>query len=396
VTPTPAELRRHWFDELLPAWAERGVDRQRGGFHDRLGADLEPLPDDHRRLLVQARQIWVFAHSASCGGPSFCAGVARSGFEFLRARYLDRRGGGWFLTVGLDGEPRDRTKDLYAHAFVILALSALHRATGDAEPLRLAHDTLRWIESRLEDREHGGFFDAVEPDGRRRTEPRGQNPHMHLLEALLALADASGERVHLARAGRIADLALARFVDARTGGLGEHFARDWSPAAGPAGERVEPGHCFEWSWLLRALSRAEPGRPLAGEADRLFGFALDCGVDAASGGVRDSVDREGRPLEETQRLWPQTERVQAYAARFADARRPEDAEGLRAALGHCLERWVRPDRRAWHERLDRSGRPVVYEHPATSLYHVVGALSDACDALAGERVAPRSRAGPSG
>ena len=61
--------------------------------------------------------------------------------------------------------------------------------------------------------------------------PRRQNPHMHLLEALLALHVATGEKNWLRRAGALVDLFKRRFVDPQTGALIEFFGEDWSAGA---------------------------------------------------------------------------------------------------------------------------------------------------------------------
>ncbi len=368
----PAPLRSHLFDELLPLWHERGVDRKRGGFHNRLlVGSLAPAPEPMKRLLVQARMTWAFAHASRLGGPSFCIEAARHGYGFLE-EYRDRRHGGWFFTTTPEGAPLDRSKDLYAHAFVLLALAAYARATGERAPLGLANETLDLLEAKLADPDHGGFFDEADESWTPRREPRRQNPHMHLLEACLAL-DALGDGSRwreLAR--RIFDLFVRRFRDAGTGTLGEHFARDWSPAAGDAGQIVEPGHHYEWTWLLCALGERR-------EAEALFEFAERHGV-APDGGVVDEVARQGKVRRPTRRLWPQLERIQALAAL---GRRP----ALEQALDRAFRCYLAPDRRVWREHLDPEGRDVVDFHPATSVYHIVQALSDAIGVLESPPVA---------
>jgi mannose/cellobiose epimerase-like protein (N-acyl-D-glucosamine 2-epimerase family) len=359
-------LRRHLHEELLPFWYERGADRERGGFFNRLLAgSLAPAPDPMKRLLVQARMTWAFAHAARLGGPPLCLEAARHGYAFLTERYRDREHGGWYLTTTPEGTPLDRRKDLYAHAFVLLALAGFARATGESAPLALANQTMDLLEARLADPEHGGFFDEGDESWAPRREPRRQNPHMHLLEACLAL-DATGDGPRWCEAaGRILGLFERRFLDRATGTLGEHFARDWSPAKGDAG-LVEPGHHYEWAWLLVALGRL-------GEAEALFAFAERHGV-APDRAVLDEVDRQGRAVRTTRRLWPQLERVQALAAL---GRRAE----LEAALDRTFARYLAPDPRVWREHLDAEGRDVVDFHPATSVYHIVAALSDAIRAL---------------
>src|SRR3546814_13925869 len=64
--------------------------------------------------------------------------------------------------------------------------------------------------------------------------------HMHLLEACLALHEATKETAYLDRAGLLLDLFRDRFLV--TGSLREFFTDDLRPAPGDAGRIVEPGH----------------------------------------------------------------------------------------------------------------------------------------------------------
>jgi mannose/cellobiose epimerase-like protein (N-acyl-D-glucosamine 2-epimerase family) len=44
LAPAPADALRRWlFEETLPFWAQRGVDRDCGGFHERLDAERRPV-----------------------------------------------------------------------------------------------------------------------------------------------------------------------------------------------------------------------------------------------------------------------------------------------------------------------------------------------------------------
>src|SRR5690606_32211788 len=107
----------------------------------------------------------------------------------------------------------------------------------------------------LADPVHGGFFDGGDESWTPRSEPRSQNPHMHLFEALLAWAEADPGGPWLDRADSIRALFDRFFFDAEAGILAEHFDRDWRRASGPAGEVVEPGHHFEWVYLLEEHGR---------------------------------------------------------------------------------------------------------------------------------------------
>jgi len=376
---TAARLRRHLLEEFLPFWAERGVDREHGGFHGRLGGDGRPLPDPAKRLLVQARQVYAFSEAARLGA-RWALEVAAHGVSFLEESFRDAEHGGWIHTVTPRGEPLDRRRDCYGHAFVVFALASYYAASADARALAHARETIEVVQQRMRDPLHGGYHEATDERWRPLgAEPRRQNPHMHWVEALLALHAAAPDRALLAEADRLVEQLHSHWFDAAHGCLGELFAADWTPLAGPEGEIVEPGHHYEWVWLLarHAAARGRAGSdPIA---DALFAFAERHGVDA-DGGVFDRVDRSGRVLAESKRLWPQTERLKALSVRGA---RRELADGL----AHVFSRYVRAEG-GWTEHLARDERPLTDVQNATSVYHVVLALREAMDALEAEISAP--------
>jgi mannose-6-phosphate isomerase len=68
------------------------------------------------------------------------------------------------------------------------------------------------------------------------------------------------------------------------------------------------------------------------------------------------------------RLWPQAERIRAYSVSASCAMRlPEAIAGL-----HRHFETAAPG--LWIERFDANGAPVNAPSPATSLYHIVGAV----------------------
>jgi len=378
---SPVRLRAHLTAELLPLWEQNGLDRTRGGYWNRLGPELRPMPDGHKRLLVHARQIYAFTRGAELGAGSAASAAAAHGLEFLLQHFWDARNGGWFTTTDDGGAPLDRRKDLYCHAFAIFALATHHRASGDPESLRLACETLELVRDRLRDRRAGGFFESASDDWQAAVDaPRRQNPHMHLVEALLALdpvAPAMGAREE---ARTLVELLATRWIDARTGALGEHFDPTWRPLEGEPGRCVEPGHHFEWVWLLDRIAATDASAGAAGLADRLLQFARRFGVDA-DGGVLDQLDRDGGSAAFTKRLWAQTERVKALAARVRASGDAELRGELEAGLRYCFARHVDAKTGGWHEQLARDGRVVSEAQNATSVYHVVFALGEAIEAL---------------
>jgi len=371
---TRASVRAHLVEELLPLWARHGLDRKAGGCWNRLDAGLAPMPDGFKRLVVHARQVYAFGRGVELGAGDWARQSAAHAFEFLVRRFRDERHGGWFFTTTDSGEPLDRRKDLYAHAFALFALAEHQRVFGGDESLRLARETLGVLRTRLRD-PRGGFVENAAEDFSPNPGPRLQNPQMHLCEAFLALHAVAPAEGALADAAELVELLGSRWVDPGTGALGEVFDGSWSPAPGEPGQVVEPGHGFEWYALLQRFADLGGTGSARALAERLLGFAARHGLDA-DGGVLDRVDRDGRPLHTTKRLWPQTEHLKALAVQLQRAPDPARRARLASALETCTKRYIDPTHGGWREQLSREGRVLSQAQNATSVYHVVTAFSE--------------------
>jgi mannose/cellobiose epimerase-like protein (N-acyl-D-glucosamine 2-epimerase family) len=368
-----AALRAHLVDQLLPLWARRGLDRARGGYWNRLGPDRTPSPDGFKRLLVHTRQLYAFSRAAELGAGEWAGAAAGHGLEFL-ARFWDARNGGWFATTSDAGEPLDRRKDLYGHAFAIFALAEHHRITGAAESLERARATWALVRERLREPQAGGFWEGASEDWRPVDAPRRQNPHMHLVEALLALHPVAPGEGALAEAGKLVELLAERWLDPATGALGEFFTSTWELQPGAPGRIVEPGHGFEWVGLLHRFAELGGDSRALELAGRLYAFARKHGV-TPDGGVSDRVDRTGRLLDPNQRLWPQTERLKAQATLLRARPDPGLRAELEGGLARCAARYVDADG-GWREHLSPDGRALTDVQNASSVYHVVAALGE--------------------
>src|SRR5262249_34031401 len=125
----------------------------------------------------------------------------------------------------------------------------------------------------------------------------------------------------------IATLCLDKFIDPGNSALRENFAADWSPASGLAGRLCEPGHHYEWSFLLDRWAGLT-GRMRPSAVARLIVFADTHGVDAQRGVAIGGVLSDGTLHDPVARLWAQAERIRAYAI----DRRPNDEARLAAAI----------------------------------------------------------------
>jgi mannose/cellobiose epimerase-like protein (N-acyl-D-glucosamine 2-epimerase family) len=217
--------------------------------------------------------------------------------------------------------------------------------------------------------------------------PRRQNPHMHLLEAVLAMHAATGDVVWLDRANRLITLFTEVFFDEKTGSVAEFFDAAWQPAEGEPGLLREPGHQFEWVWLLHQYmvqaggARTGPaaGVDLESYASRLFDFGSRHGIDAAGplqGLVFDAVSAQGLALATSKLLWPQTEYIKACIARHEATKNPSFRALATSHMKLMRDHFFRSDGANWVNHVARDGAPLVTQTPARVLYHLFLAASE--------------------
>ncbi|WP_374575555.1 AGE family epimerase/isomerase [Phenylobacterium sp.] len=349
-----------WFDHwiktnALPLWWSLGADHEHGGFREALTLSGEPVSAP-RRARVQTRQAFVFATAGMMGWVGPWRQAAWHGMDYFLERY--RRPDGLFRTlVSAGGEPLDETAALYDQAFALLAMATLKRAdpegrdlAGEAEALRKALEALR--------HPAGGFRET----GAR---PFQANAHMHLLEASLAWIEAGGGREWETLAAEIVELALDRFIDRKAGFIREAFNEDWTPAGGDEGRFIEPGHQFEWAWLLERCGRL--GVPRAAAAARRLLAAGLRGVDPDLGVAVNALWDDFSVRDPNARLWPQTEYLKATLLLGA-------GEMHVVAAAQALHRYLdTPALGAWYDTLTADGAFTQESAPASSLYHIVAA-----------------------
>lgn len=356
----------------LPFWATVGYDAQNDRFEEQLTIAGERMRDGPIRLMVQARQIHVYALAARRGWYEPALPLVERAFRSMQ-RDFHRRDGldGWAFSIMRDGKVADPIRDLYAHAFVLLAIASYVEATGKSDALTLADETLAFLDNNFLAPRSGGYVEAVPL----RAGHRRQNPHMHLFEALLALWECSQQSRYLERAEELFVLLKSRFFQSGSGALIEYFDDGLRPAAGLDGTVVEPGHHYEWCWLLRrfegATGRQDPGSLV----DALYTHADRNGFDP-EGLIVDEIFADGTPKTQSRRLWPMTEAIKCNLVEGARGR-AGCLDKAAVLAGLLSARFLEPALQGgWVDRLDADGRLISDSVPASSLYHVMGAIDE--------------------
>jgi mannose/cellobiose epimerase-like protein (N-acyl-D-glucosamine 2-epimerase family) len=369
------QLLRRW----IPKWYGAFYDPAQGNFYERLGKGFRPVLTGQRRLLTQCRQLATYSH-ASRHSAAFAPDLQRH-FQSLRSQYFLPETGGWRFSVTDEGRPKDETYDLYTLAFVIFALAHYYRATGDGEAKGLAKRTLDFIATKFALPGQPGFAEALDKNLAPIAQVRRQNPHMHLLEACLFAGETwEDDPAFSEMADRMVLLFTRFFYDANKGTLHEFFSDDLTPHP-EKGHVLEPGHHFEWIWLLKKHAAAKGERKLHDDVCVcLLEWANAHGWDAAYGGIFDEVAEDGTVLSETKRIWPFTESLKANAL-MLDGMERQTIKDRIADMVQVFRRSYMQERGFWTERLSCDLLPVTDFMPGTTPYHVYFGIMETRDIL---------------
>ena len=362
-----ARAAKTWlFECALPLWAEKGFDARTGLFQEKLDARTAAPIDAPRRTRVQARQTYVFIEAGRLGWRGDWRTPAAGGIKTLCGPARTPAGA---VGYTLDGngalvEPR---ADLYEQAFALFAMA--HGRTLDplACDSRIA-ELLDYLDTQRA--ANGGFIERAPKPA-----PRWQNPHMHLLEAGLALKETDGDARGAGLAREMVELFDRHFFDSANGVLGEFYNDDWSPLEHASGPLAEPGHqtghqC-EWVWLLD-LWRKNGGGDRSAQTELLWARAVRDGL--WNGVAIDGIGRAGGAREKTARLWPQTEYLKAALVRYERGLGTE--EEVCAAHDALLLYFEGLPPGLWRDKRREDGSFVEEPVTASSLYHIVLAYSE--------------------
>lgn len=178
-------------------------------------------------LWINARMTYVFSIAALLGHPGAGA-LAEHGVRALATALHDDEHGGWFDAVAPDGSVHDTGKRCYGHAFVLLAGSAATTAdiTGATDVFAEAQ---RVHAGQFWDASAGRCIEERSRDWTHIDDYRGANANMHTVEAYLFTADATGDHVWRDRAEAICRHLIDGTARAHEWRVVEHFDPHWAP-----------------------------------------------------------------------------------------------------------------------------------------------------------------------
>ena len=375
------QLHRRW----VPKWLESFSDHENGGFHERLNHQFKPLEMPRRRLLTQCRQLSIYAHNYVCA-PAFMRAVSPeyliSQFNYIHDNYFMPETGGWRFAIAMNGQGEEEVVyDLYAHAFVLFMCVWVHKATGSDQAHQTAKDVVAFIQAHFKD-DVCGYKEQLDQNLKSIEQTRRQNPHMHLFEScLFAHENWPNDPEFSDMAHELKSLFTDYLWDVDAGAIAEFYSHDMQLHA-EEGDFYEPGHHFEWVWLLNCYqNNFGEDHQIEGLKLKLLEFGNKFGRDTEFGGIYNAVNRQGEVVDEDKRIWPLTEALKANTIMLSDKRDRDTIKDLLRDVTHMLSSGYLHERGFWTEILNRDLSSKTDYMPGTTPYHLYFGIMEALQIL---------------
>ena len=367
------------FNKLLKKWAEFGIDHEYGYSAESLTKKWQLNPVGRIRLLTQCRQLYTFSHAYLLTKETKWLSILSPLYKFIIDYYAIEIEGNnsnqnelrWRFSLDEQLQPQDNTTDAYAMAFILLSFSFYYRATNDGTALTYIKKTDNFLNTHMTAK-NGGFYEAYPIN----TETlRRQNPHMHLLEGYIAAFDATHNPHYKTQIIKLLQLAKDRFYEPKSRSLLEFFDNDWQPDT-KIGNQTEPGHHFEWVWLLHQAYRIHQDQDYLKIAEQLWDKACHYGFDS-QGGIYNQIDAySGSCIDQEKRIWPITEYLKAACVHLENT--PSKTIKINQTLKFVFNKYLQNDG-GWNEYLDKNNLPKNYPLPGTTSYHIFLGLTEVLD-----------------
>ena len=156
-------LERILTQNILPFWYPRVIDAVNGGY--RLNYDVSGrwTGESDKFIVTQSRALWFFSRlSYTAYGKTDYLEAAHHGFNFLGQHMWDKEHGGFYWAVDSSGDvPTMPDKHSYAQAFGLYALTEYALASGDSSARSMAQTLFSLLEGHAHDDEHGGYKECL-------------------------------------------------------------------------------------------------------------------------------------------------------------------------------------------------------------------------------------------
>lgn len=160
--PIPAQELKEELDCILGYWIKYTNAKEFDGFYGSVDENDSPDPLAPLGIVMYSRILWAFSATCLSFPASSLRTMADKAYQGIRSYFLDKDHGGVFWSVSPEGKPLDIRKQLYGQAFCIYGMSEYYKLTKHEEVLQDAIAIYSLIEKHGFDKSRNGYVEAFD------------------------------------------------------------------------------------------------------------------------------------------------------------------------------------------------------------------------------------------
>lgn len=357
-------------ENILGFWYPQTVDPA-GGYllnHDFEGRAKGAAA---RTVVTQSRMLWFFARMARRGHePKPLLEAAEHGYKFLREKMWDSRNGGFYWEVDALGKPAKMNKHLYGQSFALFAIAEYAMASRRKDVLEFALKFFEVLEKRAHDPVHGGYVEYFLQDWASPSvnEPiyvsgsavgmKLMNTHLHLMEAMTALYQASRNATVRDRLIELIAIESSAVIRKTQMACTDKYDRDWSPRLEGAFSTVSFGQDIENISSIAEANRAAglSSSPYVDQFRANFAYCRKHGFDEVLGGFFHTGQLNEMASDRSKRWWVQAEALAGALTMYQLTNSTEYFEVFRKTWSFCDKHQIDWKNGDWHAVVGVDGK----------------------------------------
>lgn len=299
------EVQKVLNENILSFWFHEMVDPKSGGFYGQMDGHGKVYTKSDKGVILNAQLLFTYSKAYQLTANHNHKWMAERAYEYLIKYFLDLRNGGVFWMLDHNSEVIDDSKQVFAQASAISALTEYHKIN----PYRRALDHSILIHGFLEkhgfDSRQNGYFEAfdrlwssAEDVDDQVNRAKKLNTHLQLLDAYTNLYRIWPDAALRSQVLNLINLFGDKFLNAN-GHLTLDFDENWKLIS----DYHSFGHDLEGSWLLYEAALVMKDEQLIQEIGqtslRVINAALE-GLDK-DGGFMQTAGANG--LIDTDKSW---------------------------------------------------------------------------------------------
>ena len=312
-------------ENILSFWIKYGIQKDENGFYGAVDLKGKPISGAAKTSVLNARILWTFAEAAKNFNNNIYAEIADKAFRVITNDFVDKKHGGYYMSIDAENQPLDTIKHTYAQAFVLYSLSKYYELRPTPQLLHKLKVYFYFLEEKTKDTEFPGYTEAFtrewQPFSENRmadnNEPRSMNTHLHILEAYAAYYKVSKDVFAGKRLKELLELFIDKIIRS-TGHLGIFYDKDFNETESSKAI-CSFGHDIESSWLLWEAAEILDNKEIIAKMKPLSSKMLNAvdrvGVDKDGGLFLEST-RFGSHIRTNKHWWPQAETLISFMNGF--------------------------------------------------------------------------------